>query len=133
MDVPEITASFMLPCSSLAIRSASSISRVPKPYEELISNEQLSTRNAETHLMLELGWIPPMDRDCRTVNMQLTNDTAADIILLLAFVLVHDEFRSERALHGTLSQAKQPYEDIALWVFVGQEGLPSTVSGVISS
>lgn len=29
---PEMTANLMLPCSSLAIRSASSISNVPKPY-----------------------------------------------------------------------------------------------------
>lgn len=31
-DIPEIIASFMLPCSSLAIRSASSINNVPKPW-----------------------------------------------------------------------------------------------------
>jgi len=31
VDLPEITASLMLPCSSLAIRSASSINNVPKP------------------------------------------------------------------------------------------------------
>lgn len=29
---PEMTANFTLPCSSLEIRSASSINRVPKPY-----------------------------------------------------------------------------------------------------
>ena len=36
---PEITANLMLPCSSLAIRSASSINSVPKPYQTIQSRK----------------------------------------------------------------------------------------------
>ena len=67
----------MLPCSSLAIRSASSINSVPKPYQTIkiysVSKVPKSqTKREKPDLMLELSRITAMHRYCCAIYMKLS-------------------------------------------------------------
>ncbi len=122
---PEITAIFTLPCSSRAIRSASSISNVPNPYTPSVAFNR--TKEQGTYLMLKLGWIAPMHRHRSTIDMQLSHNTAS------AFGALRYELRTEGSLVRALAQPQQADEDVPFWVFIGQERLPPPVGRVIST
>ena len=79
------------------------------------------TKAQPTYLVLELGWIPGMDRHYTAIHMQLSYDGAASFQLWPVGVL------------ATLAQPQQTNQDILLRVLVGQEGLPPTISCVVSS
>ena len=95
---PEITASFTLPCSSRAIRSASSINRVPKPCGRCVTVSPKSSTSADqdeierralcdnskvrTYLMLELRRISSVYRYRCPIDVQLTHDAATSLFSL---------------------------------------------------
>ena len=72
----------MLPCSSLAIRSASSINSVPKPYQSIKGlfsprkSQTITNGRGKTDLMLELGRITTMHRHSRAIHMELSYNAA---------------------------------------------------------
>jgi len=76
-NVPEITASLILPCSSLAMRSASSIRSVPKPFRGSFLATVPVQDNVQVcaYLMLELSWVSSVHRHSGAIYMELPHDT----------------------------------------------------------
>jgi hypothetical protein len=58
--------------------------------------------------------------------MELSYNTAPSLIP----VLLH-KLRAERPFLRTLPQPQQPNEDVLLWIFVRQEGLPPAVGSIV--
>jgi len=92
---------FWLPCSSLAIRSASSIKSVPNP-------------------VLKLSRISAVQRHRRTIDMQFTDQTR----------LLTGQFGRMYAL-DCISVAEQANQDVLLWILISEEGLPPAVGCVV--
>lgn len=69
--------------------------------------------------MLELAGVSAADRDDAAVNMELPDDGGT------AF-----QFGTE-GLRRAAPQTQQANQDVLLWVLIGEEGLPATVSHVV--
>ena len=112
--LPDITEILRDPCSSCAIRSASSINSIPKPYmkKKLSVLPQLTVNTditqmckgrlacwptdgtapcmAKAHLVLELDGVSCVHRDNTAIPVSVTQDLQPDTILctlLLLFIL----------------------------------------------
>lgn len=69
--------------------------------------------------MLELPGVSAADRDHAAVHVQLADDG-------------HPSFElGSEGLRGAAAQAQQADQDVLLWVFIGQEGLPAAVSHIV--
>jgi hypothetical protein len=74
--------------------------------------------------MLEFSRIPSMDRDSRSIHMQLAHNATTPFRGL-------DEFWSESTFLRTLPQTQKTNENVFLWVLIRQECLPTAISGVV--
>lgn len=131
-NLPEMTASLMLPCSSLAMRSASSIRSVPKPFGWGASQQRgnvTSRKNKKNfaYLMLELGWVSSMHRHSSAIYMELPHDARPTF----RPTFLH-KFWAKCPLFGALPQPKQSDEDITLRIFIRNESFPTTVRSIVS-
>lgn len=123
--MPEMTASFLLPCSSRAIRSASSMSSVPIPWCWNRVGLRECNGTAVPYTVKESGQL----RGPGPIRASLLTVQLADHARLSVF----EQFGAERALGSEFAQPEQTDEDIPVGVFVREECLPSSVGGVIPS
>jgi len=106
-----------------AIRSASSISRVPKPYQSLGLQVILTWKN-RTWCWNFVGSRPCTGQ--RSVNVQLPHDTTSTLVPFFP-----DKFRPECSFLRTHPETKESYEDISFWVFI-REMFPAAIGCVVS-
>ena len=136
---PEITASLLVPCSSLAILSASSISIIPKPCKMTgiaqvfntfccFSGISASLRKELTsffffrvkiYLVLELAGVSAADGNYAPVHVELSDDWRTTFELWA------------EGLSRAATQAQQANQDVLLGVLVGEKGLPAAVSHIV--
>src|ERR1700677_2948170 len=100
-----MTASLILPCSSLAMRSASSMSRVPNPCE--CGSAMLPCVVPEcTNLVLELCGVSSVHWHSSAIHVEFPHDAGATFCAIFTHKL-----RAKRAFFGAFSQPKETTED----------------------
>ena len=73
--------------------------------------------------MLELARVTAMHRDSGAVDMQLVHDTG----------LLTCELRMEGVCCAALAELQETDQDVLFGVFIGEEGLPAAVGGVVAA